>query len=74
MYMHGGVVEFGGASTLPAFRRQGAQKSLIETRIAAAKEMGCDLAMILTEPGSNSQRNAQCLGFELAYTDVILKK
>jgi hypothetical protein len=74
MYIYGGVVELGGASTLPHFRRQGAQTALIETRLAAAKDMGCDVGMILTEPGSNSQRNAQRLGFELAYTEIILKK
>jgi GNAT superfamily N-acetyltransferase len=74
MYIHDGVVELGGASTLPAFRRQGAQRALIEARLAAARDLGCDLALILTEPGSSSQRNAQRMGFELAYTDVILRK
>jgi hypothetical protein len=74
MYLHGGVVELGGASTVPAFRQRGAQRGLIERRMLDAREQGCDIAMILTEPGSNSQRNAQRLGFSLAYTQVILQK
>jgi len=74
MYMHEGVVELGGASTLAAFRRRGAQRALIETRLASARALGCDLGMILTEPGSDSQRNAQRASFWLAYTSVVMKK
>lgn len=74
MYAHGGVVELGGASTHPAFRRKGIHRALIEARLAAAHRNGCDLALALTEPGSNSQRNLQLAGFELAYTFVVMRK
>lgn len=74
MYYHEGVVELGGASTLPAYRRRGAQRALIEARLADARALGCDLGMVLTGPGSNSQRNAQRAGFWLAYTRVVLAK
>ncbi len=74
LYAHGGVVELGGASTRPAFRRKGIQRALIEARLAAARRGGCDLAMVLTEPGSDSQRNLQRAGFELAYTLVVMRK
>jgi hypothetical protein len=33
-------------------------------------EHGCDLAMIVTVPGSGSQRNAEREGFRVAYTRV----
>lgn len=74
MYLSGGVAELGGASTRPAFRRRGAQRGLIETRLADARSLGCDYAMILTEPGSDSQRNAQRAGFWLAYTCPVMIK
>jgi len=74
MYLSGGVAELGGASTRPAFRRRGAQRGLIETRLADAFALGCDYAMILTEPGSDSQRNAQRAGFWLAYTCPVMRK
>jgi hypothetical protein len=71
MYVHNGVVELGGASTLVAYRRQGAQSALIQQRLRDAHEMGCDLAVVLTTPGSASQRNMQRRGFHLAYTRAI---
>lgn len=74
MYHHEGIVELGGASTRPAFRRQGAQAALIQTRLAAARAMGCDFALVITEPGSDSQRNLTRKGFQLAYTKAILVK
>jgi len=72
MYTYGGVTEFGGASTRPAFRKRGIQTALLFARLAAAQEMGCDLAISLTEPGSDSQRNLERLGFRLAYTKVTM--
>ncbi len=74
MYFHENVVELGGASTLPAFRRCGAQRALINERLIRAREIGCNLAVILTEPGSNSERNTLRAGFELAYTQVHFQK
>ena len=71
MYPHQGVVELGGASTLVAYRQQGAQSALIQRRLADAHALGCDLAAVLTSPGSASQRNMQRRGFELAYTRAI---
>jgi GNAT superfamily N-acetyltransferase len=74
MFIHQGAVELGGASTRPAFRKRGVQTALLQARLRVARNMGCDLAMVLTEPGSDSQRNIQRAGFELAYTKVILSK
>lgn len=71
MYPHKGVVELGGASTLVAYRQQGAQTALIQQRLSDAYTLGCDLAVVLTTPGSASQRNMQRRGFQLAYTRAI---
>lgn len=68
------ALELGGASTRVAFRRRGVQRALIEARMAEGLRQGCDLAMVLTEPGSDSQRNLMRAGFSLAYTKVVLEK
>ena len=72
MYIHGGVAEFGGASTRPAFRRRGVQTALLHARMDAAREAGCDLALVVTAPGEESQRNVERAGFRLAYTKVVV--
>lgn len=74
MYPHKGVVELGGASTLLAYRHQGAQSALIQQRLVDAHALGCDLAVVLTTPGSASQRNMQRRGFQLAYTRIICER
>lgn len=66
--IHDGVALFAGASTIPAWRRRGAQQALLETRFQYAVQAGCDLAMMCAEPGSVSQRNAERRGFRIAYT------
>jgi len=42
------------------------------TQLATAQEQGCDLALTITSPGSDSQRNMERSGFRLAYTEAIL--
>lgn len=66
--MHGDVALLAGASTVPAARKQGAQRALLQARLRYAAEHGCDLAMMGAEPGSASQRNAERQGFRIAYT------
>ncbi|RPI84095.1 MAG: GNAT family N-acetyltransferase [Chloroflexi bacterium] len=56
------------AATLPEYRSQGIQTALLRARLGAAVEAGCDLAMVHTTPGSDSQRNVLRTGFHLAYT------
>jgi GNAT superfamily N-acetyltransferase len=72
MYIHEGVVEFGGASTRPAFRKRGVQTALLHARMDAARKAGCDLALVVTAPGEESQRNVERAGFRLAYTRVVV--
>ncbi|HYL72917.1 MAG TPA: hypothetical protein VEU96_01875 [Bryobacteraceae bacterium] len=70
---HEGVALFGGASTVPEARKQGAQKALLEARMNMAIRQGCDLAMMCASPGSVSQRNAERQGFRIAYTRIKWK-
>jgi GNAT superfamily N-acetyltransferase len=66
--LHDGVALFAGASTIPEWRRRGAQQLLFQSRYQYAIDAGCDIAMVSTEPGSASQRNAERQGFRVAYT------
>ncbi|MGA8668465.1 MAG: GNAT family N-acetyltransferase [Terracidiphilus sp.] len=71
--LHEGVALFAGAATAPEFRRRGLQAALLEARMRYALEHGCDLAMMVAEAGSNSQRNAERQGFRVAYTRMKWK-
>jgi GNAT superfamily N-acetyltransferase len=66
--LHEGVALFGGAATVPELRRRGLQAALLRERTRYAFDHGCDLAMMVAEAGSNSQRNAERMGFRIAYT------
>lgn len=70
LIVHKGVALFGGAATIPEMRRRGLQAALLHERMRYAAENGCDLAMMVAEAGSNSQRNAERTGFRVAYTRV----
>jgi GNAT superfamily N-acetyltransferase len=63
-----GVAVFIGATTVPEMRRRGLQSALLAERLRYGSEIGCDLAMMVTLPGSDSQRNAERNGFQIAYT------
>ena len=66
--LHDGVALFAGAATIPEMRCRGLQAALLEERMRYAFDSGCDLAMMVAEAGSNSQRNAERKGFRIAYT------
>jgi GNAT superfamily N-acetyltransferase len=70
LIIHDGVALLAGASTVPEFRRRGAQGALLDARLNFAASTGCDLAMMCAEPGSASQRNAERQGFRIAYTRI----
>jgi len=67
---HEGVALFGGAATIPSMRRRGLQTALLQERMRYAFHHSCDLAMMVTLPGSESQRNAEREGFRIAYTRI----
>jgi GNAT superfamily N-acetyltransferase len=66
--IHDGVALFGGSATVPELRRRGLQAAVLHARMQYAFQHGCDLAMMVTQPGSDSQRNAERKGFRIAYT------
>ena len=66
--IHDGVALLAGASTIPSARGLGAQALLLAARLTEARLRGCEIAMMLTAPGSTSQRNAERRGFRVAYT------
>ena len=72
MRLSEGVAQFTGAATVPAHRRRGVQTALLSARLADAAAAGCDVAVIITQPGSKSQQNAQRQGFDLLYTRAVL--
>jgi hypothetical protein len=63
-----------GAGTLGEFRGRGLQTALLCARMAAAVAAGCEYAVVVTQGGSTSQRNAERLGFRVAYSKVTVIK
>jgi GNAT superfamily N-acetyltransferase len=66
--VHDEVALFGGSATVPELRRRGLQTALLHERMRYAFDHGCDVAMMVAVPGSDSQRNAERKGFRIAYT------
>jgi ribosomal protein S18 acetylase RimI-like enzyme len=63
-----------GAGTLTEFRGRGLQTALLRARMSAAIEAGCEYAVVVTQGGSDSQRNVERLGFRVAYSKVTVIK
>jgi hypothetical protein len=63
-----------GAGTLAEFRGRGLQTALLRARMAVAAGAGCEYAVVVTQGGSASQRNAERLGFGVAYSKVTVIK
>lgn len=57
-----------GAATIPEARNRGAQNALLAARLLHGADQGCKLALMCALPGSQSQKNAQKNGFNIAYT------
>lgn len=66
--LQNGIALLAGASTIPSARRRGAQNALLQARMAFAAANGISTAMIVAQPGSPSQRNAERQGFKAMYT------
>jgi len=63
-----------GAGTLPPYRGRGIQTALLRTRMQAAREAGCEYAVVVTLGGTTSERNCLRLGFRTAYSKATLIK
>jgi len=66
--LYDGIALFAGAATVPELRRRGLQRALLRERMRYAFDHGYELAMMVAEAGSDSQRNAEREGFRIAYT------
>lgn len=62
-----GIASLFATSTRPRFRQRGLQTALLDWRLRKAQELGMEIATIETDPASGSARNAQRMGFALAY-------
>jgi acetyltransferase (GNAT) family protein len=68
------MVMLGGTSTLPEYRGRGIQTAAIGRRLNRAITEGCDLAVVVTLGNTTSQRNAERMGFTLAYSKATVVK
>ena len=69
-----GIFAVCGAGTAAEFRGRGLQTALLRARLAAAAQAGCEYAVVVTQGGTTSQRNAERLGFRVAYSKVTVIK
>ena len=72
MSFEDGIAFLGGATTLRGHRRRGFQTSMLEHRLAVARDHGVDLACVTTTPGSRSNQNVQRRGFSPLYTRALM--
>jgi GNAT superfamily N-acetyltransferase len=68
------MIALGGTSTLPEYRGRGIQTAAIGRRLNLAIKEGCDLAAVITLGNTTSMRNAERLGFTLAYSKATVVK
>lgn len=61
-----------GTSVARTHRRKGIQAALILRRLELARERGCSIAVIHSQPGLPTERNALRMGFIPGYTKVVL--
>lgn len=85
-WMDGEVVASGGMKSRPPlgamfgvtvrepWRKRGVQQALMAWRLAAAADDGCQTMVIHGTPGEPTERNAQRMGFRMAYTTPIMIK
>ncbi|HKM86242.1 MAG TPA: GNAT family N-acetyltransferase [Terriglobales bacterium] len=68
------IVGLYGAATLQPYRGRGLQTAILWRRLKLAAQAGCEYAVIVTQGGTTSMRNAERLGFTLAYSKATLIK
>ena len=68
------IVGLYGAATLKPYRGRGLQTAMLQKRLEVAAQAGCEYAVIVTQGGTTSMRNAERLGFTLAYSKATLIK
>lgn len=68
------IVALFGAGTLQPYRGRGLQTAILQSRLEVAAQAGCEYAVIVTQGGTTSMRNAERLGFTVAYSKATLIK
>ncbi|GIJ86542.1 hypothetical protein Asppvi_005431 [Aspergillus pseudoviridinutans] len=61
-------------STIPKYRGRGLHIALDRERLLDARKLGCHLAVVTVKMGNASGRNAERLGFRVAYTKAYFQK
>ncbi|MDQ3548908.1 MAG: GNAT family N-acetyltransferase [Chloroflexota bacterium] len=74
LYVTDGVAQLFVATTMPAYRGRGAQRALIQRRLADSQAASCDLATSQTVIDNASPRNMARLGFEQLHLRWIYGK
>jgi hypothetical protein len=74
MDLLGEVAALYGVSVRSEVRGKGVQLALLAWRIAHAAKLGVRWVTISSRPGGITERNAQRMGFQVAYTKVILAR
>lgn len=70
--VQGDVACLWGAAVLPDYRRRGIQRAMITHRVRIAAAAGAKTIVIEAAAGGPTQRNAERLGFRLAYTRALV--
>lgn len=71
LYIDDGIGYLAAASTIPAMRGRGCQTALLNRRIAEAARHDCELITAQCQFGSDSHRNMQRVGLEMAYNKAM---
>ncbi len=69
-----GIAAFHGTATLPEFRGQGIQATLLAYRLNVAAQAGAHLASVFVTPGTGSERNVERAGFTLVGARLTLTR
>jgi GNAT superfamily N-acetyltransferase len=70
--LHGEISALFALSVLKEHRRRGIQQALMVWRLREAARRGARIATIGSRPGVATERNARRMGFQVAYTKVVL--
>lgn len=72
--LHGRIAALFGLAVIPEYRRRGIQQALIAERLRTARDRGAEVATIGSRPGQGTERNVRRMGFQTAYTKIILAR
>jgi GNAT superfamily N-acetyltransferase len=74
LYWQDDLAYLESAGTLPAYRRRGLQRALIDRRIADATSIGCQIIIGGADFENNSRTNQMACGLSVAYTAAVWRQ